>query len=190
VDTGYLDADLLVRTHDHYQVDLCGPARGDCRWQNRAGQGFATADFKIDWQQQQARCPQGKTSVSWSPVFDARHHPVIKIKFATADCSSCSTLSLCTRSQRKRRSVTVRPQRQYEALQAARQREKTEEFKVAYARRAGIEGTMSQGVRAHGLRRARYIGIAKTHLQHLMIATAINFKRICNYSDTTFRKFQ
>jgi transposase len=31
--------------------------------------------------------------------------------------------------------------------------------------RAGIEGTLSEGIRAHGLRRARYIGLAKTHLQ-------------------------
>ncbi len=63
----------------------------------------------------------------------------------------------------------------------ARQRETTSEYREEYARRAGIEGTMSEGVRAHGLRRARYIGLAKTHLQHLMTATAINFKRIYNY---------
>lgn len=47
--------------------------------------------------------------------------------------------------------------------------------------RAGIEGTLSEGIRAHGLRRARYVGLAKTHLQHLMTATAINFKRIFNW---------
>lgn len=47
--------------------------------------------------------------------------------------------------------------------------------------RAGIEGTLSEGIRVHGLRRARYIGLAKTHLQHLMTATAINFKRIFHW---------
>ena len=107
VDTGYLDADRLVTTPDQYQVDLLGPARGNCRWQAKAAQGFATADFVVDWQNQPVRCPQGKTSVSWTPAIDGRDNAVIKIKFATADGSVCPTLSLCTRSQRQRRTVTM-----------------------------------------------------------------------------------
>ncbi len=47
---------------------------------------------------------------------------------------------------------------------------KTEEFKTLYARRAGIAGTISQGVRTLGLRRSRFIGQEKTHLQHLATA--------------------
>jgi Transposase DDE domain len=39
------------------------------------------------------------------------------------------------------------------------QREKTKEFKEEYSKRAGVEGTVSQGVRAFGLRRSRYIGM-------------------------------
>ena len=77
--------------------------------------------------------------------------------------------------------MTLRPEAQYKALQLARERQTTTEYKEDYALRAGIEGTMSEGVRAHGLRRARYIGLAKTSLQHLMSATAINFKRIYNH---------
>ena len=44
--------------------------------------------------------------------------------------------------------------------------------------RAGVEGTLSQGVRAFGLRRTRYRGLEKTHLQHVAIAAAINIDRI------------
>jgi len=44
----------------------------------------------------------------------------------------------------------------------------------AYARRSGVEGVLSQGVRVCDLRRSRYIGMAKTRLQNLIIATAIN----------------
>jgi hypothetical protein len=47
-----------------------------------------------------------------------------------------------------------------------------------YARRAGIEGTISQGVRAFGLRRSRYRGLAKTHLQHVATAAAIDLGRL------------
>jgi transposase len=61
-----------------------------------------------------------------------------------------------------------------QALFAARQREETAEFKNSYRRRAGIEGTHSQGVRTMGLRRSRYIGLRKTHLGHVALATAVN----------------
>lgn len=44
--------------------------------------------------------------------------------------------------------------------------------------RAGIEGTMSQGVRAFELRRTRYIGLARTHLQHILTAVAMNIVRL------------
>jgi transposase len=178
VDTGYLDADLLVSSQTQYQVELLGPTRLNYRWQSKAGKGFAADNFVVDWQQEVVTCPEGKTSSSWTPAIDGRNNAVIKIKFSRADCPTCPSLSLCTRSKERRRTVTLRPEQQYKALQTARQKAATVDYQTEYARRAGIEGTLSEGVRAHGLRRARYIGLAKTHLQHLMTATAINFKRI------------
>jgi transposase len=62
-------------------------------------------------------------------------------------------------------------------LQAARARQASAEFKAAYATRAGIEGTLSQGIRAFEMRRSRYIGQAKTHVQHVLTATAMNLVR-------------
>jgi Transposase DDE domain len=58
------------------------------------------------------------------------------------------------------------------------QRRRTIEFKDQYAKWAGIEGMLSQGVRVFGLRRSRYIGLAKTPLQHILIATTINLVRV------------
>jgi len=57
------------------------------------------------------------------------------------------------------------------------------EGKQRYQRRAGIEGTLSQGVRAFGLRRTRYRGLAKTHLQHVATAAAINMDRLVAWLD-------
>jgi Transposase DDE domain len=45
---------------------------------------------------------------------------------------------------------------------AGRRRQTTEEFQRCYTQRAGVEGTLSQAVRAFGLRVARYRGLAKT----------------------------
>ncbi len=73
---------------------------------------------------------------------------------------------------------TVRLEELHQALLAAREREKTEAFTEQYAARAGIEGTLSQGVRTFGLRQARYIGLAKTHLQHVLTTMALNITRV------------
>ena len=56
--------------------------------------------------------------------------------------------------------------------------QKSEIWKKRYSCRAGIEGTLSQGIRGFGLRRCRYVGHAKTHLQHLFTAAAINLARL------------
>jgi Transposase DDE domain len=58
------------------------------------------------------------------------------------------------------------------------QREQTEEFAELYDQRAGIEGVHAQGVRRMGLRRSRYVGEPRTHLQHVATAAAINVCRL------------
>src|SRR6266567_1805356 len=133
----------------------------------------------------QAICPQGQRSISWTPAIDHRKNEVIKIKFSTKDCGICPQLTHCTRSEKKykRRTITVRPQAQHEALQAARRRQKTSAFAKQYALREGIEATISQGVRAFGMRRSRYLGLDKTHLHHLGIAAAINVVRAVAWLD-------
>ena len=47
-----------------------------------------------------------------------------------------------------------------------------------YAQQQGVEGTLSQAVRVFGLRRSRYRGLAKTGLQHLATAAALNLDRL------------
>lgn len=179
VDTAYLDAGLLVTSRETFGVELVGPTRADYKWQARERTGFAASQFFIDWQARQATCPEGHTSLSWTPARDQRRHEVIKVKFSSKDCRQCPSRSSCTHAARHvRRTLTLRPEAQYLALQAARAREKTEEFATEYDKRAGIEGTHSQGVRAFGLRYARYWGYAKTRLQQVIIATSINIVRI------------
>ncbi len=67
---------------------------------------------------------------------------------------------------------------EYEALQAARQRQATAEFTAEYAARAGVESTHSQGIRRCDLRHARYIGLPKVHLQHVLTVAALNVVRV------------
>lgn len=185
LDSGYITSPILVSSHQQYGIDVIGPARGDVKWQANTEQGIDTSQFVIDWERQQAICPAGQHSNSWTPAIDNRKNEVIKVKFSTTDCGRCPLQVHCIRSEKKykRRTITIRPQAQYEALQTARRRQKTTAFVKQYALREGIEATMSQGVRAFGMRRSRYIGFAKTHLQHLGIAAAINVVRVVAWLD-------
>ena len=53
-------------------------------------------------------------------------------------------------------------------MKIRRQEQETEEWKEHYQNRAGIEGTILQAIRVTDLRQARYRGLVKTHLQHLL----------------------
>jgi transposase len=142
-DTGYVDAELLVRSEQDYGVDLVGPTRADTHWQAGAAGGFAAEDFQVDWEQRRITCPEGRASSGWTPAVDKGHNHVIKVKFLAKDCGACPSKEKCTRGTR--RTVTTRPREQYEALGAARLRKAEAEYKEDYAKRAGVEGTISQG---------------------------------------------
>src|SRR6266540_2065462 len=107
------------------------------------------------------------------------------VRFSRRDCSPCPVRSQCTRRQVEPRELVLQPRVEHEALQAARRHQQTEDFKVQYAARAGIEGTHAQAVRRAGLRRSRYIGLAKTRLQHIATAAALNLVRINEWCSGT-----
>ena len=102
---------------------------------------------------------------------------MISVKFSRTDCRLCLARSLCTKAAEAPRHVTLRIQTDHQLLQRARRLQTTPEWKKRYERRARIEGTISQGTRGFGLRCSRYIGEAKTHLQHILTASAINLVR-------------
>ena len=175
VDTAYVSAELLVQRQQLHQVELVGPARKDQKWQALAGQGVAAADFNVDWDAQQATCPQGHSWQSWIKTLE-KGPPRVFIKFSRKHCGPFLVRAQCTRM--KRRAIKLRADAPYHAFQAARARDSQADWPLLYNQRAGIEGTLSQGVRGFGLRRLRYVGLAKTHSQHLFIATAMNLWRI------------
>jgi transposase len=79
------------------------------------------------------------------------------------------------------RVLALLPRPEHEALAAARARETTDQGRRLYAQRQGVEGTISQAVRTLGLRQARYRGLAKTGLQHIATAAAVNLDRMAGW---------
>jgi transposase len=177
-DAGYVDADLLISSHRDHEIDLVGPVRPDTSWQAKAGQGFDVPAFTIDWEARTVICPEGQTSFDWVPSRDSWGNDTIHIGFHRKTCAACPSRSLCTRSKTGPREITVRPQPQHEALQEVRRNQETEAWRARYGKRAGVEGTVSQAVRVFGLRRCRYLGLAKTRLQHIFTALALNVVRL------------
>jgi transposase len=180
VDSGYVVAEVLVSAQQQ-QIDVVGPPLGSSSRQQRDGQGYDLHTFVIDWEAQQAQCPQGQRSVKWTPGHSQTGESVIRIRFDRATCRACPTRQACTSSPEAPRQLTVKPQAYHEALQAARQRQETPEFRAQYALRAGVESSLSQGVRRFALRQSRYIGLARTHLQQVLTATAMNVVRVIDW---------
>lgn len=181
VDAGYVDSEDIVESLDDHGVRVVGPVPPDASWQARANAGFDVSCFTLDWEARRAICPEGHRSTKWSETKDRHEGKIINIRFAPKDCLACPRRSECTSSPENPRHITVRPQEQHLVLQAARQYQQTAEFKAEYDVRAGIEGTLSQGLRVCDLRHARYIGLAKTRLQHVVTAAALNVIRITQW---------
>jgi transposase len=179
VDEGYTSADALLDS-DRHGVRLIGPVAGDYSWQARAGAGFDKAHFRIDWDRRIVTCPAGRQSHSWLPKTGSSG-VVAEARFAAQDCTPCPHRAHCTKAKKEPRAIALQPRDQYEALQAARARQTTEAFRTEYQVRAGVESAHAQAIRRCGLRHCRYIGLAKTGLQHVATAVAINLIRVADW---------
>jgi hypothetical protein len=175
VGAGYIDVGQLVASVRAHGIELIGPARKDQQGQARTAGAFTVRDFKLDGDRRIATCPTGHTSHSWTAT-DNQGRTVMRRRFSTTDGKPCALKPRCTRTDRRR--LMPRQRAEHAFLAAARTRETEPTFAASYQRRAGIEGTLSQAVRVMHLRRARSIGLAKTHLQHVRTAAAMNLVRL------------
>lgn len=167
VDAAYVTAERIERAERVHQITLLGPIAPDPSHQTKAGSGFDKASFTVDWDRHQVLCPRGQTSRTWNPLRISGHD-YIQVRFAEADCRACTDRAQCTNS-------------------AVRPRSRTRQWQDRYAIRAGIEATLSQNVRTCGLRRTRYRGLRKTHVQHVLTALACNVTRIADWITTPAR---
>jgi transposase len=180
VDNGYGSGNAFVQSQQAYGVDLFGPARPDVSWQASTEGAYDLSYFKIDFNARTVTCPQGHTTKNWYERTGSRGKPALSAQFPTPVCRACPVRERCTTAKAGRQ-VGFIPEPEFSALQAARQREQTDEFKQAYKKRAGVEGTISQAVGVLGMRRTRYRGLDKVHLQHLMTAAAMNLMRVIDW---------
>lgn len=174
VDQGYMSGKNLVESTKK-GIELMGIPLAD----TQAPAGFHQTDFQIDEAQRQARCPAGYANTVWAertPHDDGP--PAIHVRFDAATCQRCPHFGRCTTSKQGR-SLTLHPYRA--ALEARRAEARTEAFRDKLHPRAGIESTISELVRRHQARSARYRGKAKLRLQGYFTAVAANLKRLMRW---------
>jgi hypothetical protein len=177
VDAASIDAELLVSSRPEPGIMLHGPARPNPHGQATVAGAYTVADCTVDWEHRQVHCPQGKAAASGAERVDATGRAYLQVRVHRQDCRACDTRAFCTQATQAARPLPLHPQAAFEALHAARAWDASEEGQQRYKRRAGVEGPLSQGVRAFGLRWARYRGLAKTHVQPVATAAAMHVDR-------------
>jgi transposase len=177
VDQGYTSGEIIFESARRNGVRIVGPVPEDCSWQARADKGFDKAHFRIDWEAHTVTCPAGCRSHVWLEKTGVPNM-VAEARFSPQDCTPCPHRTDCTKSKKASRVIAIQERERYEALQEARRAQSEDTFREEYAARAGVESTHEQAVRRCGLRRCRYIGLAKTRLQHVATAVALNLIRL------------
>jgi len=173
-----------MHSTEKYGIELFGPTRKNPSWQTRTTGGFDATRFQIDWDSRQVLCPAGKRSTQWlaGEIRGRYSRQVVRVKFGRKDCLNCENRDQCVRSKvGGARQLLLPPRELHLALEKTRSMLSSNEGQSEYRHRAGNEGTLSQGIRRGTMRRSRYAGLAKTHLQEVATATAINLLRTINF---------
>ncbi|MHB8753280.1 MAG: transposase [Aggregatilineales bacterium] len=184
VDMGYTSGPLLVDSQTDFGIELVGPVVENHSWQHATG--YENDVFFLDWKNHVAICPRGKVSDTWTMRDHRRSHELIRIKFKAVDCKPCPVRDLCTKHER--RTLSFHEESIFKAVQQRKDEQHTGAFRKRYGKRAGVEGTISQGVFALGMRQSRYRGQDKTHLQFVFTAAAMNITRAINWLNDIPRK--
>jgi len=172
VDGAYISAAGL-REASEEGCELVGPAQPSA---NRAGlaAAYRIEAFEINIARRKARCPGGFQSTQCSRINETGRKMVYRFEWSY-HCHECPLRTDCVPAAQRHRTIVVG--KDHDFLQQRRREQLTPEFRERMHQRNAIEGTLSELVRAHGLRRSRYRGFSKVQQQNLFIATACNIKR-------------
>jgi transposase len=172
VDGAYVSAARLRQAQDE-GWQLMGPAQPSAHRSGLASD-YRIEAFSISIAHRKAQCPGGFSSTQCSRINETKRKVVYRFEWSY-HCRACPLRADCLPAGQSHRTIVVG--QDHDLLQSRRREQQTPEFRQRMYQRNAIEGTLSELVRGHGLRRSRYRGFAKAQLQNLFIATACNIKR-------------
>lgn len=185
VDGGYTSLVHLEQAARKHQVTVTGPLPGNPTRQHRRNEGFGRDDFRIDFDRRQVTCPQGQVSRGWHGPYSTSSPtaaPLIVARFTKGQCQPCPVRTRCTTSRESARNVGFPPRELRDLQVRVRTEQQTPDWQARYAVRSGVEGTINEFAHGHGMRRCRYRGQPKAHLQHIFTAIAVNIERLSGQS--------
>ncbi|MFC9500158.1 transposase [Streptomyces sp. NPDC056982] len=141
----------------------------------------------MDYDRQQVTCPQGQVSQGWHgpyPTSSPTAAPLIVARFTKSQCQPCPARTQCTTSRESTRTVGFPPRELRDLQLRVRTEQQTPEWKTRFAVRSGVEGTVNEFAHGYGMRRCRYRGQGKAHIQHVLTAIAVNIERLSGLSAT------
>ncbi|MGW1550850.1 IS1182 family transposase [Streptomyces sp. NPDC002346] len=185
VDSGYTSVVLHDTAARAHRVTMVGPVKTDNSRQRKTGDGFARENFIIDFDRREVTCPNGQVSGNWNEL--PAMAPYTVVRFDKRHCGPCPERSSCTSGAA--RTVNFLPRRLHELQARNRADQQDPQWQRLYASRSGVEGTMNELVNGHRMRRCRYHGVAKAHVQHVLTAIAVNIERLSTQEpeDSTYR---
>ncbi|MGW3659091.1 transposase [Streptomyces sp. NPDC005151] len=187
VDGGYTSLVHLEQAAREHQVTVARPLPGNPTRQHRRNEGFGQDDFHIDFDRRQVTCPQGQVSRGWHgpyPTSSPTAAPLIVARFTKGQCQPCPDRAQCTTSRDSARNVGFPPRGLRDLQVRVRAEQQTPDWRARYAVRSGVEGTVNEFAHGHGMRRCRYRGQSKAHLQHVFTAIAVNIERLSGLPPT------
>ena len=171
-DAGYVTENTLTQAEQN-GMELLGPTRPD----PHKGP-YNTDAFHVDVEKRQAVCPQGKLSTQCSRIKDSyQGTEYYRIEWGN-QCDGCPVQKQCTQSKSGRRTLVVGLR--HDLVEQRRKEMREAGFSKSMHPRNGIEGTHSELVRGHAMRRTKYRGLSRVGLSHYFMGAACNVKRYLN----------
>ena len=172
VDAAYISTQELRKAAAEGR-ELIGPAPGPGG--SNVGR-FGSDRFDVRVEERRAICPAGQANSQCGRIEETASGRVsFRFEWRPQACAQCPLRLQCIKADQSHRTLAV--SEHHTILQERRLEQRTDAFKERMKHRNAIEGTQSELVRAHGLRRARYRGLAKARLQNYFAGAACNIKR-------------
>jgi transposase len=135
---------------------------------------FSPERFTLSDDRRTLTCPAGETTTQYERNTNDTG---MKFRFSKKQCGGCPLRDQCL-SKPTVRSRTVIKNDYEPEYQAAQAKAQTEEYAKVRKEHPAIERKLSELVRRHDLRQARYRGLPKVLRQALLTGMAVNMKRL------------
>jgi transposase len=142
---------------------------------------FSPEEFALSQDKKTLTCPAGETATYYERNTNDTG---VKFRFSKKQCGGCALRGQCLSSPETKSRTVIK--NDYEAeYQAAQAKAQTPEYAQVRQEHPAIERKLSELVRRHDMRYARYRGLSKVLRQALLTCMTVNLKRIVKLGTPT-----